>query len=239
MTGPKVASSLKLDVPVNVKKLRYFFITDLCDIRAPSLSTEMKTTVFKVTNHLEQISGKMVKRAKLNGMEKTSAMWRYWMTQEPADFNKLLGNGQSLNGLVELGKKVIGQSDFTMGAIYSLLDDLMPMKHADDLRKTTEQLSTELADLLGDDGILIFPSTSNAAGFHYSPLVQIFKFSYFSLFNVLQVPVTQVPVGLDSRGMPLGVQVVASKNRDRDCLAVAEELERALGGWIPPFTNIN
>lgn len=45
----------------------------------------------------------------------------------------------------------------------------------------------------------------------------------------------QVPVGLDTKGLPMGIQVVAARNRDRHCLAVAEELETAFGGWRPPF----
>lgn len=47
----------------------------------------------------------------------------------------------------------------------------------------------------------------------------------------------QVPLGLDSKGLPLGIQVVASRNRDRHCLAVAEELDAAFGGWKPPFQS--
>lgn len=36
--------------------------------------------------------------------------------------------------------------------------------------------------------------------------------------------------------MPLGIQIVATKNRDLHCMKVAEEIERALGGFVPPFT---
>lgn len=49
------------------------------------------------------------------------------------------------------------------------------------------------------------------------------------------MPATQVPLGLSTTGLPLGIQVVATKNRDRHCLAVAEELEREFKGWVPPF----
>lgn len=42
-------------------------------------------------------------------------------------------------------------------------------------------------------------------------------------------------MGLSDDGRPLGLQVVATRNRDRDCLAVAEELGLAFGGWQAPF----
>jgi fatty acid amide hydrolase 2 len=48
------------------------------------------------------------------------------------------------------------------------------------------------------------------------------------------MPVTQVPLGLDARKVPVGVQVAASNGNDALTIAVAEELERTTGGWVPP-----
>lgn len=224
---------------MNVKKLRYFYCNDLGDFLSPALTGEMKDVMHRVTGHLEEISGRMCKRTKFEGMQKSAKLWRYWMTQEPADFSNLLGNGKPMNGVVELIKMCLGQSEITLASLLSLLQDYLPLKKVNELRASTEQMIQELESLLGDDGVLIFPSSSSAAGFHYSPFLQIYKFSYFAIFNVLRVPTTQVPIGLDSRGLPLGVQVVAPAFRDRDCLAVAEELERKFGGWVPPFKTVN
>ena len=55
-----------------------------------------------------------------------------------------------------------------------------------------------------------------------------------ALFNLLGLPVTQVPLGLNDDGLPLGVQVAAGRDRDHVAIAVALELERAFGGWVPP-----
>jgi fatty acid amide hydrolase 2 len=48
------------------------------------------------------------------------------------------------------------------------------------------------------------------------------------------VPVTEVPLGLNPDGLPLGVQVVGGPGRDHVSIAVARELERVFGGWVPP-----
>lgn len=48
------------------------------------------------------------------------------------------------------------------------------------------------------------------------------------------MPACQIPLGLGSEGVPLGLQVVANYNNDRLCLAVACELEKAFGGWKAP-----
>lgn len=54
------------------------------------------------------------------------------------------------------------------------------------------------------------------------------------IINVLKFPATNIPMGLDSSGLPIGLQVVSKENNDRLCLAVANELEKAFGGWVPP-----
>ena len=54
------------------------------------------------------------------------------------------------------------------------------------------------------------------------------------MFNLAGVPVAQIPLGLNERGLPLGVQAAAGPGRDHAAVAVALELERALGGWVPP-----
>ena len=49
-----------------------------------------------------------------------------------------------------------------------------------------------------------------------------------ALFNLLGLPVTEVPMGLNEAGLPLGVQVAAGRDRDHVAIAAALELERAL-----------
>jgi len=56
-----------------------------------------------------------------------------------------------------------------------------------------------------------------------------------AIFNLLGLPATSVPMGLTDAGLPTGVQVVASPGRDHACIAVACELERVFGGWVPPW----
>ena len=55
-----------------------------------------------------------------------------------------------------------------------------------------------------------------------------------ALFNLLGLPVTEVPLGPQRRRLPLGVQVAAGRDRDHVAIAAALELERAFGGWVPP-----
>ena len=97
-----------------------------------------------------------------------------------------------------------------------------------------QKFSQELDDLLGENGVLLYPSHPTPALYHGEPILRTFNFSYTGIFNVLGNPVTQVPLGLGSWGVPLGIQVVGKRNNDRNCLAMAIELEKMFGGWVPP-----
>jgi fatty acid amide hydrolase 2 len=81
---------------------------------------------------------------------------------------------------------------------------------------------------------MLFPSYPRVAPRHNVPILQPFYWVYTAVFNALEFPVTQVPLGLTAAGLPLGLQVVARHGNDHLGLAVALALERALGGWIPP-----
>lgn len=239
LVGPKTASSLKLNEKVDVKKLRYFYCLDSGEMKCSKISSEVKNSIDKVVKHFYDISGRDVEFVKLKGAESSAKLWRYWMTQEPGDFGYMLGNSKNVNAFVELAKKLVGRSDYTLASIYSLIDLILPAEKAAKMKKITRELDEEILELLGDDGILFYPSHVYTAPFHYAAFVQVYNFHYWSLLNTLHLPATQVPLGLDSKKMPLGIQVVAAKNQDRLCLAVAEELDQQFGGWVPPFVTVN
>lgn len=239
LVGPKNTHVLKLHEKVDVKKLRYFYCLDSGDLKCSKITSDVKNSIEKVAKHFYDISGREVEFVKLKGAESSAKLWRYWMTQEPGNFGYLLGNSKEVNPLIELAKKLFGQSDYTLASIYSLIDSILPAEKAAKMKEITQELDEEIEQLLGDDGVLFYPSTTSTAPFHYAAFVKIYNFHYWSLLNVLHLPASQVPLGLDSQGLPLGIQVVANKNQDRLCLAVAEELDQQFGGWIAPFTSID
>ena len=87
-----------------------------------------------------------------------------------------------------------------------------------------------------DASVLVFPSFPTVAPYKGYTVFAPLDWVYTALFNVLKLPVTQVPMGLDERtGMPVGVQVVVARGRDVLGLGVAKGLvEVGVGGWVPP-----
>jgi fatty acid amide hydrolase 2 len=91
----------------------------------------------------------------------------------------------------------------------------------------------EIAESIGD-GVLLHPPLANVAPRHGRTYGRLYVTQPMAVFNLAAVPVTQVPLGLGSSGLPLGVQVAAAPGRDHVSIAVAMELERVFGGWIAP-----
>ncbi len=90
-----------------------------------------------------------------------------------------------------------------------------------------------LVETVGD-GVLLYPPFPRLVPKHRHTLGQPWLATNTAIFNLYGLPATQVPLGLGSAGLPLGVQVVAAPGHDHVCVAVALELERAFGGWVDP-----
>ncbi|HVL30596.1 MAG TPA: amidase [Solirubrobacteraceae bacterium] len=91
----------------------------------------------------------------------------------------------------------------------------------------------EVTDAIGD-GVLLHPTHPRVAPRHGRTVGKPWLLTTTAVFNLAGLPVAQIPLGLNGRGLPLGVQAAAGPDRDHVAVAVALELERAFGGWVPP-----
>jgi len=104
------------------------------------------------------------------------------------------------------------------------------------MRELRDSLLRDLQDLLCSDGVFLYPAYPHPAPFHHEALFSPLDFGYCGIFNVLGLPATTAPMGLSpDEGLPVGIQIVASRYHDALTLAVSVELERVFGGWVPPF----
>lgn len=152
-------------------------------------------------------------------------------------FAELLGQGTPINAALHLLLWPLGRSPHTLPAIgLALLEKIPHLVPAHAARALDEgrTLQQELNQRLGSDGVMLFPSHGKVAPPHARPLLPPFSWTYTSILNVMELPVTQVPLGLNRQGLPVGIQVVAAHGNDHLTIAVALELERIFGGWVPP-----
>jgi fatty acid amide hydrolase 2 len=132
------------------------------------------------------------------------------------------------------------RSDHTLALAIMFAADRAAGRLPDGYQRRTIAAGRALADEINDvigDGVLLHPPFPRVAPRHGATVGRPWVLANAAVFNLLGLPVTQVPLGLGTRGLPLGVQVVAREDRDHVTIAVALELERAFGGWAPPWAT--
>ena len=152
-------------------------------------------------------------------------------------FEEMMTEGKSLRLAREFARWAIGRSPHTLPAlglaglerITKRLPNVTQARLVD-----AREMRAEVEAALGDRGVMLFPSHQRPAPRHGAALLPPIGWGYTAVFNALELPVTQVPLGLDRQGVPLGIQVVASHGNDHLTIAVALALEESLGGWSPP-----
>ena len=156
------------------------------------------------------------------------------------EYSRLLGQ-RPISPLRELLKFPLGRSSHSLPALLvALAEGFSELAHGrlEEFHSKGKRLKEKLDGLLGDDAVLLHPPYSRPAPLRHSPWLTPFHFGFTALFNVTEHPVSQVPVGL-SKGLPIGVQVVAPHGRDDLALAASALIEASTGGWLrPPLAEV-
>jgi fatty acid amide hydrolase 2 len=241
-SGDSSVRPLRLGDPdaVDLRHLTVFDVRDEASLATRPVETALLDAQERAVRALSRRGARVVERS-IAALRDAFDIWGATLhAAGGVSFAELLGNGTRL-GLPRLLRETPGAlrelSEFTLPALglalVERLPDLMP-ERAKRLLAAGARLRAELESLLGDNGVLLYPSHRRAAPPHRHPLLTFPDAGFTGIFNVMQFPVTQVPLGLDTRVLPLGVQVVGSWGNDHLTIAVAQALEEELGGWVPP-----
>lgn len=230
-----IATPMSLGDPsaVDLSSLRVVSVEG--DGRTP-ISPELRGAQARVALHLERC-GARVETVSIAGFRHALEIWSARMnTAASTRFGVLLGNGEPVRVGRELFRWALGRSPHTLPALgltaIETVLELFPGL-AERMLALGRELQEEVVDRIGE-GIMLYPTYPKPAPRHSEPLLPPLRWVYTALFNALELPVTQVPLGLGRHGLPLGIQVAANHGNDASCLAVALELERAFGGWVMP-----
>uniref|UniRef100_T1JFB4 Amidase domain-containing protein n=1 Tax=Strigamia maritima TaxID=126957 RepID=T1JFB4_STRMM len=231
---------LNLDEAVNISSLRYFYMSnDGGSALVSKVHPSIKKALGKVISYFQTAHGIKSQKVEFEQMKHSVDIWSHKMTGAgaPKFCEELVERKGKLNCFWELLKWFCWCSDHTLPAISLGIVEKFSgpeTRMYDSFMNMYTDLSKEFDDLLGSNGVFLYPTHPRPAPYHNQPLLMPFNFSYTAIFNVLGLPSTNCPLGLNENGLPIGIQVVANKYNDRLCLAVACELERAFGGWVSP-----
>lgn len=218
---------------VDVSKLEVISVDS--DGRIP-IQGDLRDAHHQAAMHLRSL-GANVREVRFSTLRNAMEIWAAMIHEaQETPYAQLLGNGKLVRPGPELLRWVFGRSQHTFPSIglcvLELVADAMP-KRRKQMLAMGRRLREELTKEIGDNGVMLYPTYPTPAPRHDRPLMWPFYWPYTAIMNVMEVPVTQVPLGLNTEGLPLGLQVVGNHDNDHLCMAVGLELERAFGGWQP------
>ncbi|XP_076619159.1 fatty-acid amide hydrolase 2-B-like [Colletes latitarsis] len=233
-------SLLRLDDPVDVKTLRVFYLDNFdsfCGIR--STTTDIRQSIEQATRYFAG-NGAIVEEL---SQEWVSSIFMFLMTclgevQLPELLLDPKYAQRNKTPLLEVVKALFGLSDYTLTLAYAQLmrkaRGFIPQSKEKYYQELRADIRHRVNKLLGNDGVFICPAFSQPTDLPELIFLQTDSVVYSAFSNMMHLPSTYVPMGLNNDGLPIGFQVMAASHQDRLCLAVARELETVFGGWVPP-----
>jgi fatty acid amide hydrolase 2 len=230
--------NLRLDLPVDLKSMKVFYMTETNDPMASPMDKELKESLVQVVKHFESIGCK-VQRVTIPQLRHSLAI--FLENMKSPDLPSQSETMTDFNGKVNLGSEILkacfSRSNHTSSCLlFVALQELILGKNQNErFVRMREELKQDLEEMLMDDGIFLYPTLNEAAIKHKTTVLKCSNPAiYTGIFSVLEMPVTQCPIGLNSQGLPKGLQIVTAPYQDRLSLAAAAEVERIFGGWVPP-----
>lgn len=229
---PVLTGQTQLPQPTTTLAGMPVFVLEGCGgIEAAPVMTE---TVARAVESLIA-RGARVERLDDAGLDEAAAIWGAALIERsPEDFGELLGDGRSVPLLREALRFMLGQANHTSSALVLALVEAL-RRRLPNSRPAWIRAGHQLRDRLESrlaGGVILHPPYSRPAPRHRGTWTTPLDFLLSGLFDILGMPGTVVPMGFDGTGLPLSVQITASRGGDQRSLAVAAALEADFGGWV-------
>jgi fatty acid amide hydrolase 2 len=202
---------------------------------AVPVRADVRHAIRRASEHLAT-AGAAVEEKRFGRLVRSFELLMAGLSTDEAMFRDLLGAGEARGARQLWPEFVRGRSPHMLPSIVIATFEKgrrLTERRTQKLVKLGEHLAEEVGEAIGD-GVLLYPTHPTVVPLHHRSLLRPWGCAYAGAFNVMGFPVTQVPLGLTRRGLPTGVQVAARPGNDHVAIAVALELERRFGGWVPP-----
>lgn len=236
-------AKLKLDQPVDLSKINLLWMDDEGGnpLFSP-IESEILNALYDSVSALERKHGLSGQKVSFARMINTMEMWAVCIRNaDRRTVTELINevSGSQIKPGSEIVKSMFGYSKHSFNLCFLAFLQVM-MTIPDDskafvkLAKMTLDLRDKFIEKLGPNGVLICPTMPQVAPKHSTTPFKGTDTTFAALFNILELPVTQVPIKITSSGLPIGLQVVSAPLNDNLCLEVAASLEEIFGGYKRP-----
>ncbi|KAB0800611.1 hypothetical protein PPYR_06351 [Photinus pyralis] len=227
---------LKLHTSVDLRNVKYYYMDYNHSTLYSRLDKHTHIAIQKLITYIESSNPGSVKKIHLDDFKYTAEL--PFLKMLSFEVEDLLEN-DGKDWLKELFGYLTGRSRkvfvlVVLQILKRLYTVFIPNTVQCQYDNVLNKLRCDLTAVLGNDGVLIYPCHPTSARFHGRMYGNCVNYSFLGLFNCLGFPVTNCTLGLNSNGLPVGVQIAAVANNDRLTIAVAEEIEKVFGGWVAP-----
>lgn len=139
----------------------------------------------------------------------------------------LAGIARSL--IRDLGPARTDQRELVSPELHFVLDSFEAIPEQPDILERTRGAVIEA---VGSDGVLVMPTTPQVA-FAHGGAPPNSQADFTGLASIAGLPALSIPAGTDGEGLPIGVQLVGPAGSESRLIALARQLEPALGGAVP------
>ena len=182
------------------------------DATAIPVALELRNARIRAARALRE-AGAEVARVSLPGVKSVLQPYLNAMRESGGLRELLTEGGAQVPGFGRLvADAVRGRSPYTTPLLMTLASENLSSYIPERLQRRALAAERELAERVTEaigDGVLLHPPFARVAPRHGRTIGRPWMLAPTALFNLLGLPVTEVPLGLDEAGLPLGVQVAA------------------------------
>ncbi|CAK9815707.1 Fatty-acid amide hydrolase 2 [Anthophora quadrimaculata] len=225
--------------PIDLKYTKVYYLDNIdhcCGMR--STSSEIKQAIHKAASYLSEKGAHVEKMPQRWVRDMFSMMIAIASEIQVPNLLNIDNPEVKKNAFLELVKATLGMSQYTPTVAFLQLFintvKFIPPSRIEHILQLKEKIREEVNNELRGNAVIISPTYPRVADYPQLMFFQPDSTIYSGFANIMQLPSTSVPMGFNKSGLPVGIQVMSAAYQDHVCLAVAKELEKAFGGWIPP-----
>ncbi|KAI1297636.1 Fatty-acid amide hydrolase 2 [Halotydeus destructor] len=242
MADPARIDQLRLDEPVDLSQVKFYRVSGTSHPFISHITRDVSDVIDKACNHLQSKYGVDIPEVCPDyvGLTLDDCAAAVKDCHPTPIGNVVLGLDQDceVNFWLELFKCLTGFSGNTFAAVMAVAFEYFAMTPDAEQRKDKvakiEADKLRLHELLGDNAVVLVPTLPYVAQKHDTILARFLDIGFSASCNLYEVPATHVTMGLTKDSVPVGFQVMAGPYQDRLSIAVAQEMEKVFGGWVPP-----
>ncbi|GBN84448.1 Fatty-acid amide hydrolase 2-A, partial [Araneus ventricosus] len=245
VTSIKVLSAnreikMKLGRKINFQKLKICYLKQIHSYIVTPVDPEIARALQEAVSYFEQHYNIKAREVKMPWLMDAPRCVINAVLNSVPDLAGMLtgGKGVDFNLKIDFLKSFFGKSTLSFSTLAILNFAHFPLIYRESrnshYENKVEKIINEFNSLLDEDTVLLMPTMPFSAPYHREGILLVFNSIYTGISNILGLPSTSCPMGFNKNGLPIGIQIVGSKNNDPLTLACAVELEKAFGGWKAP-----